>query len=92
MIKKNLQSFLEQIHVIIDFSLPNGTKVLLEKCFKLNLLKPLVIGTTGLTDDIKTLMAEYAKKAPIVYAENFSLGVYLQKKWPKWLRNYWIMM
>lgn len=59
--------------VIIDFSLNDGTKELLK--FALNHPKPIVIGTTGLDDESKSLMEECSKKIPIFYATNMSLGV-----------------
>lgn len=55
--------------VIIDFSLPEGCARLLA----LYPQTPLVIGTTGLTD--QTLAAIAAHRAPVVHASNFSTGV-----------------
>ena len=36
---------------------------------------PLVIGTTGHTDEERALITEAAKQLPIVYAPNYSVGV-----------------
>jgi len=64
--------------IIIDFSAPNGTQSLLEAA--LEEPRPLVIGTTGLNAHQFALMSEAAKKAPILYATNMSLGVALLNK------------
>ena len=39
--------------------------------------KPLVIGTTGMGADVEAALARAAKKAPVVYCANTSLGVTL---------------
>lgn len=78
--RQNIETFLYQSDVIIDFSTPLGTQNLLHAAQKYNIYKPLVIGTTGLDEDIKLLFDTYIKKASIVYAENFSRGVFVQKK------------
>src|SRR5204863_4238303 len=36
---------------------------------------PIVIGTTGMTDDEKKRVAKAAQKIPIIHAPNFSVGV-----------------
>lgn len=59
--------------VIIDFSLNLGTKSLLN--FATNSPKPLVIGTTGLDNETKTLLNVCSKNMPILYATNMSLGI-----------------
>ncbi len=59
--------------VIIDFTLPVGTEALLEAAIKTP--KPLVIGTTGLSEHQFNLLKEAATKMPILYSTNMSLGV-----------------
>ncbi len=58
-------------YVVIDFSSPEGT---------LNLLRqtknPLVIGTTGLTEETRNLMEKLSASTAIVWAANMSIGVY----------------
>jgi len=61
----------EDCDVVIDFSSPKGTKK------ALSMKKPLVCGTTGLNDEIFANMQELAKKIPILYSPNFSLGIAL---------------
>ncbi|TQR32459.1 4-hydroxy-tetrahydrodipicolinate reductase [Campylobacter sp. MIT 99-7217] len=63
----------EKSSVIIDFSAPSGTKNLLE--FARTSPKPLVIGTTGLSEKEKELMKQASSLMPIFYASNMSLGV-----------------
>lgn len=59
--------------VVIDFSSPEALRALLKALTKSP--KPLVSGTTGITDaDMKALKA-LAKKAPVFWAPNTSLGV-----------------
>ena len=55
--------------VVIDFSSPEGTKE------AIRLGKPLVCGTTGLTNDIFKELEELSKKVPVLYSPNFSLGM-----------------
>jgi len=68
----------ENSDVIIDFTMPNGTKSLLEVAILTP--KPLVIGTTGLNDEEFNLLKEAAEKMPILYATNMSLGVAVLNK------------
>ncbi|MEY4504268.1 MAG: dihydrodipicolinate reductase [Pseudomonadota bacterium] len=72
------KALLEACDVIIDFSSPAGTEELLNAA--LELPKPLVIGTTGISAHQFTLMQSVAEKAPILYATNMSLGVALLNK------------
>lgn len=74
----NLEDFFKSSDVIIDFSMPEGTKVLLE--FAKKNPKPLCIGTTGLSKDELRLMKEISKNMPILYATNMSLGVAILNK------------
>ncbi len=69
------EEFLNSVDAIIDFSTPENTLAL----GKLTAEKGLVhiIGTTGLNAHQEELLGTYAKKARIVYAPNFSIGVNL---------------
>ena len=71
---KNLgfESFFKDSDLIIDFSSKQGTSSLLE--FAKTSPKALLIGTTGLDVEFDT-MKELAKKMPIFYASNTSLGI-----------------
>ena len=61
--------------VIIDFTFHAATAANLQNAIANN--QAVVLGTTGHTDDEKALIRDAAKKIPIVYAANFSLGVNL---------------
>lgn len=74
----NLEDFFKSSDVIIDFSMPEGTKALLE--FAKKNPKALCIGTTGLSKDELNLMKEISKNMPILYATNMSLGVAVLNK------------
>lgn len=74
----NLEDFFKSSDVVIDFSMPEGTKALLE--FAKKNPKPLCIGTTGLSKDELNLMKEISKNMPILYATNMSLGVAVLNK------------
>ena len=77
-ITNDAEELLKHSDVAIDFSAPIATQNLLEAV--LNNPKPLVIATTGLNDHQKNLMIEAAKKAPILYASNMSLGIAILNK------------
>ena len=74
----NLEDFFKSSDVVIDFSMPEGTKALLE--FAKKNPKPLCIGTTGLSKNELNLMKEISKNMPILYATNMSLGVAVLNK------------
>lgn len=61
----------DKADVIIDFSLPEGTRRLLECVREL----PLVVGTTGLDAATDQQLTTYARRAPVVAAPNFATGV-----------------
>ena len=64
--------------VYIDFTNPEAVIDHLDAASRLGL--SAVIGTTGLDAGQKDVMAEYAKKTPILWAPNMSLGVSLMYK------------
>lgn len=60
--------------VAIDFSIPNVALENMRRC--MSLMLPLVIGTTGWYDHMKTIEEEVAMtNASLLWASNFSLGV-----------------
>ena len=59
--------------VAIDFSFHEVTPALAEACAEAG--KPLVIGTTGHTAEERSRIEATAKKIPIVWAGNYSVGV-----------------
>ncbi len=64
-----------QSDVVIDFTSREATKSHLAAAIKSK--KPLVIGTTGHSEEEKQEIEGAAKLIPILYAPNFSLGVAL---------------
>ncbi|MCY3020490.1 MAG: 4-hydroxy-tetrahydrodipicolinate reductase [Planctomycetota bacterium] len=59
--------------VIVDFTLHAAAAQHAETAAALGV--PIVIGTTGLTDDEKRRVAEAARRVPVLHAPNFSVGV-----------------
>lgn len=70
---QDITAALEKADAAIDFSFHGFTPELLAAAVAQG--KPLVIGTTGHTDDERAAIAEAAKRIPIVFASNFSVGV-----------------
>ena len=68
----------EKPDVIIDFSVPVATMKILEYA-KENKV-PIVIATTGLSDDEKQKIKEYSKTIPIFQSANMSYDINLMKK------------
>lgn len=66
---------LETAIVAIDFSLPEATRDNLAACVSRKC--PLVIGTTGHSNDVRDAINSAAREIPIVIAPNMSLGVNL---------------
>ncbi len=69
----SLDDFTGECDCIIDFSHHAATKTLTEYAVKKNL--PLVLCTTGQTEEEKALIAEASKKIPLFFAANMSLGI-----------------
>lgn len=61
--------------VIIDFSSPLVTRGLLELAVRHG--KPIVIGTTGHSAEVKTELLKLAAQVPCVWSGNYSVGVNL---------------
>jgi len=71
-----LQSQLQPpVHAVIDFSVPQGTRRILDACCTHH--AALVIGTTGLSDADHAAIDQAAQQIPILQAPNMSLGVNL---------------
>ena len=63
----------DDVAVVVDFSLPDGTRRLLE----LERDLPLVTGTTGLPPATRAAIGALAVRVPVVAAPNFSTGITL---------------
>lgn len=82
LVTNDIEVFLESSNLIVDFSSPDATKLLLataiNKCHR-----PIVIGTTGLSNIQKDLMFSASLKMPILYASNMSRGIVVLNKLSK---------
>jgi 4-hydroxy-tetrahydrodipicolinate reductase len=58
---------------VIDFTHADSTLPVLEKCLELG--KIIVIGTTGHSNDVRNRIIEAAKKIPVIFSPNYSVGV-----------------
>ena len=71
----NLSDVKEEFDVIIDFSHPSAFDGLID--YVLETKTPVVICTTGLSDEQRARMNEAAKTAPIFFSANMSIGINL---------------
>ena len=78
LVTSDMKSFLNACDIVIDFSLPEACETLLEQAIETP--KPLVIGTTGLSNHQLNLLKQASDKMPVLYATNMSLGVALLNK------------
>ena len=69
----SIAAFKGNADVVIDFSNHSATKELLDYCKEKKL--PVVIATTGQTEEEKKLIAEAAKDIPVFLSANMSVGV-----------------
>lgn len=70
---EDLAQALEGCNTIIDFSFHGFTRDMLEKALERGL--PVVIGTTGHTDEERAAIVEASKRIPVMFASNYSVGV-----------------
>ncbi|MBE5756830.1 MAG: 4-hydroxy-tetrahydrodipicolinate reductase, partial [Clostridiales bacterium] len=71
----SLNNVKEKADVLIDFSIHTATKTLCDYAVKENI--PLVIATTGHTEEEIDIINETAKKVPIFMSGNMSMGIAL---------------
>jgi 4-hydroxy-tetrahydrodipicolinate reductase len=69
----DLASALPNCDAVIDFTHADVTEAVTRACVAAG--KPLVIGTTGQDNAVRSFVAESARVIPIVFAPNFSVGV-----------------
>lgn len=74
-IDEDPSSFIEDCDCLIDFTVPKATIGHLELCEKFK--KPIVIGTTGLSQAEQGKVKEAASKIAVVFSPNMSVGVNL---------------
>ncbi|MBR1453651.1 MAG: 4-hydroxy-tetrahydrodipicolinate reductase, partial [Lachnospiraceae bacterium] len=61
------------VDIVVDFSHHSLTKEMVDFAIKKNI--PLVIATTGQTDDEKKIIKEASNTIPIFFASNYSMGI-----------------
>lgn len=66
-------SNIDGAEVLIDFTSPSATQEHIKTALDLD--KPLIIGTTGLSLEIEKAMTLASEKIPLFYSPNFSLGI-----------------
>jgi 4-hydroxy-tetrahydrodipicolinate reductase len=69
----DLRAIIEKTDVVIDFSSHNATPGFAALCARNK--KALVVGTTGLSDEDRSQIANLKLEIPIVLSSNFSTGV-----------------
>lgn len=74
-VTEDADELFEKSDVVIDFSSPEATRT--NAWIAAKHRKPLVIGTTGLTENDEAELRDAAKETVIVYAANMSVGVNL---------------
>jgi len=74
----DLAAVINDIDVLIDFSLPDATEKNMQVCAEHNVA--MVIGTTGFNEQQEQVLAKASEKITIVYAGNYSTGVNLSLK------------
>lgn len=79
----DIKNIKEKPNVIIDFSVPIASLNLLKYASENNV--PMVIATTGFSQDEEALIKEYSKKIPIFKSANMSYDIMIMKKLVQWL-------
>ncbi|MDD5436476.1 MAG: 4-hydroxy-tetrahydrodipicolinate reductase [Candidatus Omnitrophica bacterium] len=74
-VEENPEQFVEAAECLIEFTAPQATIDHLALCEKHK--KPMVIGTTGLSDEERDKIKAASAKIPIVFSPNMSVGVNL---------------
>ena len=74
----DLVAVINDIDVLIDFSLPDATEQNMQTCAEYKVA--MVIGTTGFSEQQEQVLFEASKHIAIVYAGNYSTGVNLSLK------------
>ncbi|MDH3998290.1 MAG: 4-hydroxy-tetrahydrodipicolinate reductase [Desulfuromonadales bacterium] len=72
-ITDSLEQALTEADVLIDFTWPEVTVQNAQVCAKLG--KAMVVGTTGLNPEQRSVIDQVAEQTPVVFAPNMSVGV-----------------
>lgn len=74
---EDINEFIRDSDYIVDFSSSFGTELLVKAMLD-NEAKPLLIGTTAISDNCKQIIGFLSKKIPVMEAPNVSIGANLQ--------------
>ena len=69
----DVEAALADADVLIDFTRPEGTLLHVAACARKHVAA--VVGTTGLSENHRTMLSEFAHTIPLVVAANMSVGV-----------------
>lgn len=78
-----IENIVEKPDVIIDFSIPAATLTILQYAVSNHV--PIVIATTGFTNEEELIIKEASKKIPIFKSANMSYDIMIMKKLVQWL-------
>lgn len=78
-----IENIIEKPDVIIDFSIPVATLTILQYAVSNHV--PIVIATTGFTNEEELIIKEASKKIPIFKSANMSYDIMIMKKLVHWL-------
>lgn len=78
-----IENITEKPDVIIDFSVPVATFNILEYAVSNHI--PIVIATTGFSEEEEEKIKEYSKKIPIFKSANMSYDIMIMRKLLQWL-------
>jgi 4-hydroxy-tetrahydrodipicolinate reductase len=70
-----LEDLVRLPQLLIDFTLPEGTRAAASWCERAGV--PLLSGVTGLPDDVRQALRQAARRIPVLWLPNLSLGVNL---------------
>lgn len=76
--EEEFEKIIKSCSVAIDFSTPTVSIKTAGYCSEHNI--PLVCGTTGFSDEEFKQLKSFASHTPILYASNFSIGIFLMSK------------
>ena len=74
----NSSIIFQDTDVIIDFTVPEASILHVEKAATYKI--PIVIGTTGFSNEQFDKIKSFSSKIPVVYSANFSIGITIMKK------------
>lgn len=79
----NIDDIKEKPDVVIDFSIPEATLQILDFCILKNI--PIVIATTGFSDEQNQIIQKASTKIPVFKSANMSYDIQIMKELLTWL-------